>query len=209
MYDMGYVLDWVERRQGAGTAAALQARMHAVLSAIDKAPDKTPEGVLILDLFAQARKLAWHLRNRANDIEAAQHPPPNRDQAEPPPQPEHATHRHPSPPREDEASSHPPRSRRPNETTEQPVIDLLHKLGAIGLEGLRAIEKKNRPTAERLAPKAIGRHCDGQFKQTLAHMVDLGWLDNGRLHGLGGGYFLTEAGVALVTQKKRSGLGQD
>jgi hypothetical protein len=91
----------------------------------------------------------------------------------------------------------------PNETTEQPVIDALHRLGAIGLEGLKKIPREKRPTGERLARIAIGRHCDGQFKATLAHMVDLGWLDNGRNHGLGGGYFLTEAGVALVTERQR------
>jgi hypothetical protein len=56
---------------------------------------------------------------------------------------------------------------------------------------------------------AIGRNCDGQFKAALAHMVDLGWLGNGREHGLGGGYFLADAGVALASKRERSGLGQD
>jgi hypothetical protein len=68
-YDMLYVLDWVERRQGADTAAALRARLSAVVSALDKAPQKAPSGALILDLFGQARHLAWSLRNRADDIE--------------------------------------------------------------------------------------------------------------------------------------------
>jgi hypothetical protein len=129
--------------------------------------------------------------------------------SEPTPLPENAARRSPLPPGAAALTNQPPRPRVPNETTEQPVIDALHQLGSIGVEGLREIEKKERPTGERLAPKAIGRACDGQFKATLAHMVDLGWLGNGREHGLGGGYFLTEAGVALVTKKKRSGPGQD
>jgi hypothetical protein len=70
------------------------------------------------------------------------------------------------------------------------------------VKGLRDIDKKKRPTGERLAPIAIGRACDGQFKTTLAHMVDLGWLGNGREHGLVGGYFLTPVGVTLVTKRK-------
>jgi hypothetical protein len=118
-------------------------------------------------------------------------------------------HRHPSPPEATQTIPQPHGARRPNETTEQPVIDALHQLGAIGVKGLQAIPKGERPTGERLATKAIGRSCDGQFKGTLAHMVDLGWLGNGRDYSLGGGYFLTEIGVSLVTWRKRSGLGQD
>jgi hypothetical protein len=91
----------------------------------------------------------------------------------------------------------------PNEKTEQPIIDALYKMGAVGLDGLKKIPRENRPTGERLAPIAVGRHSDGQFKATLAHMVDLGWLDNGRNHGLDGGYFLTEPGAALATQHLR------
>jgi hypothetical protein len=99
--------------------------------------------------------------------------------------------------------------RTPNESTEQPIIDALFALNAVGLEGLKAIPGSQRPTGERLAPKAIGRSCDGQFKATLAHMVDLGWLGNGRDHGLSGGYFLTEAGAAYARKRRQSGLGQD
>jgi hypothetical protein len=97
-----------------------------------------------------------------------------------------------------------PMTRPPNETTEQPIIDALFKMKAVGLDGLRSIPKDKRPTGEKLAAIAIGRSCDGQFKQTLAHMVDLLWLGNGRDHGLGGGYFLTDAGVALVTPGKEN-----
>jgi hypothetical protein len=118
------------------------------------------------------------------------------------PTPNNATHRPPTPPGAGEPPNQSPRSRPPNERTEQPVIDALYGLVAIGVEGLRAIEKEKRPTGERLAQRAIGRHCDGQFKGTLAHMVDLGWLGNGREHGLVGGYFLTPAGVTLVTKRK-------
>jgi hypothetical protein len=99
-----------------------------------------------------------------------------------------------------EAERHSPH---PNETTEQPIIDALIAMKAVGLDGLGAIPRHERPTGERLAPKAIGRSCDGQFKATLAHMVDLGWLDNGRNHGIGGGYFLTRAGAALATKSRR------
>jgi hypothetical protein len=91
--------------------------------------------------------------------------------------------------------------RMPNETTEQPIIDALYQMGAIGLEGLQSLPRKQWPTGDRLAAKAIGRSCDGQFKTTLSHMVDLGWLDNGRNHGLGGGYFLTPSGLALATKR--------
>jgi hypothetical protein len=49
---------------------------------------------------------------------------------------------------------------------------------------------------------AIGRTCDGQFKATLSYMVKMQWLGNGRLHGLGGGYFLTEAGERLATKQR-------
>jgi hypothetical protein len=90
----------------------------------------------------------------------------------------------------------------PNETTEQPIIDALYELGAVGLKGMKALPAEKRPTGERLAARAIGRSCDGQFKATLAHMVDLGWLGNGRSHGLTGGYFLTPAGVALATRPR-------
>jgi hypothetical protein len=69
-YDMLYVLDWVERRRGSDTSAALRARLVAVVSALDEAPEQTPEGEIILDLFVQARQLAWSLRNWADDIEA-------------------------------------------------------------------------------------------------------------------------------------------
>jgi len=90
----------------------------------------------------------------------------------------------------------------PNERTEQPIIDALFQMKAIGIDALKAIPKDKRPTGELLAPKAIGRSCDGQFKTTLAHMVDLGWLGNGRAHGLAGGYFLTAAGAALATKRR-------
>ena len=93
-----------------------------------------------------------------------------------------------------------PQSRQavPNETTEQPIIERrFGKKGAIGVQGLQAIARGDRPTGERLAGAAIGRPCDGQFKATLSHMVKMQWLDNGRLHGMGGGYFLTEAGERL------------
>ncbi|HBI47068.1 MAG TPA: hypothetical protein DDY78_30075 [Planctomycetales bacterium] len=90
----------------------------------------------------------------------------------------------------------------PNERTEQPTIDALFKLGVIGLDGLRSLAADKRPTGERLALAAIGRACDGQFKTTLAHMVDLGWLGNGRDHGLSGGYFLTPAGMALAKKPR-------
>ncbi len=73
-YDMLYVLDWVERRRGADTSAALRARLVAVLSALDKAPEKTPEGGIILDLLSRARQLAWSLRNWAEDIGAEDAP---------------------------------------------------------------------------------------------------------------------------------------
>jgi hypothetical protein len=96
-----------------------------------------------------------------------------------------------------------PRLRKPNESTEQPVIDALFKISAIGLDGLQRIPRDVRPTGERLAELAIGRPCDGQFKTTLAHMVDLGWLGNGRHHGLEGGYFLTESGAALATKNQK------
>jgi hypothetical protein len=91
----------------------------------------------------------------------------------------------------------------PNETTEHPIIDALFQMGAIGIEGLHSIPRAQRPTGERLAAKAIGRSCDGQFKATLSHMVDLGWIDNGRKYGLGGGYFLTPSGLALVTKRPK------
>jgi hypothetical protein len=75
-------------------------------------------------------------------------------------------------------------------------------MGAVGIEGLKALPRRDRPTGERLAAKAIGRSCDGQFKGTLAHMVDLGWLGNGREHGLGGGYFLTDAGAKFASRPR-------
>lgn len=104
------------------------------------------------------------------------------------------------------ASSSPPPEKTvvPNERTEQPIIDALFNMGAIGLEGLKAISRDKRPTGERLAPRAIGRGCDGQFKATLAHMVDLGWLDNGRNHGIVSGYFLTDLGLKHVSKCARS-----
>jgi hypothetical protein len=73
-YDMLYVLDWVERRRGADTSAALRTRLVAVVSALDEAPEQTPEGAIILDLFGQARQLAWTLRNWAEDIETEDAP---------------------------------------------------------------------------------------------------------------------------------------
>jgi hypothetical protein len=103
----------------------------------------------------------------------------------------------------DDTSTQSARRPVPNERTEQPVIDALYKMGAIGIERFRKIPRDKRPTGERLAPKAIGRDSDGQFKATLAHMVDLGWLDNGRNHGIGGGYFLTDSGAGLASQRQR------
>jgi hypothetical protein len=83
-YDMEPVLDWVERRQGADRAAALHARVYAVVSAMDKAPEKTRSGNLVLTLFAQARSLATHLRNRADDVEAEKSTRSRTVQREPP-----------------------------------------------------------------------------------------------------------------------------
>jgi hypothetical protein len=91
---------------------------------------------------------------------------------------------------------------RPNERTEQPVLDYLFQNRCVGIDALRAIPRKERPTAERLADRAIGVPCNAQFKQTLAHMVDLRWLGNGKEHGLGGGYFLTAKGKRLVSRKQ-------
>ena len=90
----------------------------------------------------------------------------------------------------------------PNERTEQPTIDALFKLGAIGLEGLRSIAADKRPTGERLAQAAIGRPCDGQFKATLAHMVDLEWLGNGRPTDYWAGTSLPQPGEALATKRR-------
>jgi hypothetical protein len=69
-YDMFQVLEWVERRRGPETAAALRKQLRAILHGMDKAPQKTPSGNLILDLFGKARTLAFSLRNWANDIDA-------------------------------------------------------------------------------------------------------------------------------------------
>lgn len=98
--------------------------------------------------------------------------------------------------------------RQPN-ATEQAVIDLLHKRGFIGQDALVKIPLDKRPTAERLAYPAIGRDCDGQFKGTLSHMIDLGWLDNGTHHAAGPGYYLTAEGAALATHRRQSGPSQD
>lgn len=95
--------------------------------------------------------------------------------------------------------AHSPR-RAPN-ATEQAVLDLLCRKGFTSLEAVRSVPKEERPTAERLAQPAIGRDCDGQFKTTLGHMVDLGWLDNGRNHGIGSGYFLTGVGARLAIRQ--------
>ncbi len=107
----------------------------------------------------------------------------------------------------DEETS-PPVRRGPN-PTERAVIDLLYKRGVTGVDALRKIPLKERPTGERLAQPAIARCCDSQFKATLAHMVDLRWIDNGKHHKAGPGYFLTQAGVKLVTVNRQSGPSQD
>jgi hypothetical protein len=68
-YNLFYVLDWVTRRRGVETANALKAEADAILSAMYKPQERTPDGALILDLFTAARLFAWRLRNWANDIE--------------------------------------------------------------------------------------------------------------------------------------------
>jgi hypothetical protein len=83
-------------------------------------------------------------------------------------------------------------------------------MGAIGLDGLKSIPCDQRPTQEILADKAIGKlSSDGHIKTTLSTMVKLEWLGNGRYYGLGSGYFLTDAGAALVSPRRKSGPSQD
>jgi hypothetical protein len=98
--------------------------------------------------------------------------------------------------------------RSPN-PTEQAVIDYLHKEGFIGLDSLEGKHREKHPTAERIAWPAIGHKCDGQFKATLSHMVDFGWIDNARHHGMSGGYYLNADGAKLATVRPQSGPSQD
>lgn len=96
--------------------------------------------------------------------------------------------------------------RAPN-ATEQAVLDLLYREQITNLGAMQSRSAGERPTQTWLAPRSIGRDADGQFKATLSHMKDFGWLDNGRYHGVTGGYFLTENGAKLATSQ--SGPSQD
>jgi hypothetical protein len=68
-YRLEPVADWIRRRREISTARALMEEASSILTAMERPQRRTPEGVLVLDLFAQCRRLAYSLRNWAADIE--------------------------------------------------------------------------------------------------------------------------------------------
>ena len=85
--------------------------------------------------------------------------------------------------------------------TQQDLLDALYEMGAVSLESLKALPNKERPTAERLSLRAVGRGVDGHIKGVLRTMVQLRWIDNGYRHKPKvAGYFLTTKGRKLVSK---------
>lgn len=98
--------------------------------------------------------------------------------------------------------------RRPT-ATERAVLQVLQKDGFIGIESLAHLTSKQRPTGAYLAKRAVGRSADGQFKAVLSHMVDLGWIGNGKHERVGPGYFLKPLGQAVFRSSEWSGPSPD
>jgi hypothetical protein len=67
--DLFPVLSWIERRRDAGTANVLRGRWQEIARLMHEPPQKTADGILIVDLFSRARRFAWELRQWADDIE--------------------------------------------------------------------------------------------------------------------------------------------
>ena len=94
-------------------------------------------------------------------------------------------------------------SQQPN-GLERLILRLLVEKGFTSKESIESKPTDRRPTQSWIA-ESLDRNCDSHLKTTLAKMVVIGWIDNGRNHALFSGYFVLVKGETLADQN----LGQD